>query len=108
MKKYTPVKYTPNMPFQWQGPPVQSYAGEEWKDTGCRHRGVQISTSCLDCPLQECKLDNVKWADLFIRKTLVLPEGEGSAWIKAYAAAHHVTMRTVYRYLKNGRDTEPS
>jgi len=60
--------YTPNMPFQWLGPTIEKRAQdrEEYKDGGCYYRGFQIAASCLACPLPECKLDNVEWAEAFI------------------------------------------
>jgi len=100
--------YTPNMAFQWPSAVTNNTDSAEREnvrlDQGCSYRGVRISTTCLTCPLQECKLDNIKWANVFIQKTVIIPkDADTTAWVKEYAVDHKYSERTIWRWLRNGK-----
>jgi hypothetical protein len=77
-----------------------------YEDTGC-----EVSASCLNCPLPQCKFDDPIWFQKY-RQTfrdlsmLTAIEREGLT-VEETAARFAVTVRTVFRAVRRCRDEAP-
>ena len=76
-----------------------------YEDTGC-----EISSSCLNCPLPQCKYDDPSWfqrhrriaRDMNVWSTM---RSEGLS-VEEAAERFSVTVRTVFRIIRRCRDAE--
>ncbi len=77
-----------------------------YEDTGC-----EVSPSCLDCPLPQCKYDDPTWfqrhrriaRDLKVWSTM---QSEGLT-VEEAAERFSVTVRTVFRIMRRCREAAP-
>ncbi len=70
-----------------------------YRDAGC-----EISPSCLQCPLPECKYDNPRWARREKRserdRQIVYAFRQGGMTAPQVAVQFDISPRTVFRILK--------
>ena len=77
-----------------------------YEDTGC-----EVSPSCLNCPLPQCKYDDPDWfqrhrriaRDLKVWSTMQSEE----LTVEEAAERFSVTVRTVFRIMRRCRETAP-
>ena len=77
-----------------------------YEDTGC-----DVSSSCLNCPLLQCKYDDPTWfqrhrriaRDLKVRLTM---QSE-SLTVEEAAERFSVTVRTIFRIMRRCREAAP-
>ncbi len=74
-----------------------------YEDTGC-----EVSPACLDCPLPQCKYDDLDWFHRHRRiaqdwKVWATVESEGLT-MEAAADRFSVTVRTVFRKIQRYRE----
>tara|TARA_B100000949_G_C14072277_1_gene362295 strand:- start:103 stop:432 length:330 start_codon:yes stop_codon:yes gene_type:complete len=77
-----------------------------YEDTGC-----EVSRSCLNCPLPQCKYDDPSWfqrhrrmaSDLNVWSTM---QSEGLT-VEDAARRFSVTVRTVFRIMRRCREAAP-
>ena len=99
-----PVK---NLPMSFQpGPALEAFPEYyHYEDTGC-----EVSASCLECPLPQCKYDDPSWfqrhrriaRDLKVWSTIQSEE----LTVEEAADRFQVTVRTVFRIMRRCRDAE--
>jgi len=116
------VKYSKGRAYEWgvlpyspSSPTSISYGALTrniivQEDEGCWHNGVEVSDSCLTCPLSQCKHDEGDGASHFIEanrwvervKMGRVERGEMSEteWVREVARVEGVSERTVWRRLK--------
>lgn len=78
-----------------------------YPDTGC-----EVSPSCLDCPLPQCKFDDLEWYHQNRRlardfQVLAVMELENLT-AEAAAARFAVTTRTIFRIVERCRKASPA
>ena len=77
-----------------------------YEDTGC-----EVSLSCLNCPLPQCKYDDPVWFQRYRRmgRDLEVWRTIHSESLTAEEAAHRfsVTVRTVFRIMRRCREAWP-
>ncbi len=85
--------------------PLQDATPEfyHYEDTGC-----EVSPACLNCPLPQCKYDDLDWFHRHRRiardwKVWATIESEGLS-IEAAADRFSVTVRTVFRKIQRYRE----
>ena len=67
-QKLARTHYAPCAPGRLVGPLTNNaMVTVLYEDTGCVYRGVRISDSCLNCPLSECRYDNLEPAATFVK-----------------------------------------
>ena len=67
-QKLARTQYAPCAPGQLIGPLTNNaMVTTIYEDTGCVYRGVRISVTCLECPLSECRYDNLELAAAFVK-----------------------------------------
>ena len=75
---------------------------KHWEDTGC-----EVSSSCLECPLPACKLDDPAAYQAYrrgLRDAAIANEIESLGMsIEEASAKYHVTVRTVFRIKERAR-----
>ncbi len=77
-----------------------------YEDTGC-----EVSASCLDCPLPQCKYDDPEWfqrqrrmaRDLTVWSTMRSED----LTVDEAAERFSVTVRTVFRIMRRCREATP-
>ena len=77
-----------------------------YEDTGC-----EVSASCLDCPLPQCKYDDPEWfqrqrrmaRDLTVWSTMQSED----LTVEEAAARFSVTVRTVFGIMRRCREAAP-
>lgn len=75
-------------------------------DTGC-----EVSPSCLECPLPQCKYDDLLWYQDWKQRQKDVPvvararelETRSTGGIAVVAKEFGITERTVYRVLKRSK-----
>ena len=77
-----------------------------YEDTGC-----EVSASCLNCPLPQCKYDDPAWFQRYRRysrdiKVLAVMQREGLT-VEETAERFSVTVRTVFRAMRRCREALP-
>jgi hypothetical protein len=106
-KSVSGVTYLPRR--EWPRPLTEDNVSERryreggYADTGCSERGEVISTSCLECPLPQCKYDDLEGATEWLqaRRSVKVESRKGiSQRVKELARELGVTERTVWRRLK--------
>ena len=78
-----------------------------YEDTGC-----EVSASCLDCPLPQCKYDDPEWfqrqrrmaRDLTVWSTMRSED----LTVDEAAERFSVTVRTVFRIMRRCREAAPN
>ena len=75
-----------------------------YEDTGC-----EVSASCLNCPLPQCKYDDPLWFQRYRQYSrdlgvLMAMERDGLT-VEETAERFSVTVRTVFRAMRRCRDT---
>jgi len=75
-----------------------------YEDTGC-----EVSASCLNCPLPQCKYDDPLWFQRYRQysrdlSVLMAMERDGLT-VEETAERFSVTVRTVFRAMRRCRDT---
>jgi hypothetical protein len=75
----------------------------QYEDTGC-----EVSQSCLNCPLPQCKYDDPLWYQKHRRlakdlKVLSVMRIEGLS-VEEAAERFGVTVRTIFRIMRRCRD----
>lgn len=75
-----------------------------YEDTGC-----EVSASCLNCPLPQCKYDDPIWFQKYRQLSrdlniLTAMEREGLT-VEETAERFSLTVRTVFRAMRRCRDT---
>ena len=77
-----------------------------YEDTGC-----EVSPSCLNCPLPQCKYDDPVWFQRYRRmgRDMKVWRTINSESLTAEEAARRfsVTVRTVFRIMRRCRETIP-
>ncbi len=77
-----------------------------YEDTGC-----EVSLSCLNCPLPQCKYDDPAWFQRYQRlsKDLVVLTAMQSENLTVDEAAERfsVTVRTIFRIMRRCREAPP-
>ena len=76
-----------------------------YEDSGC-----EVSSSCLNCPLPQCKYDDPTWFQRYRRiardlKVWSTMESEGLT-VEEAAERFSVTVRTVFRIMRRCREAE--
>ncbi len=77
-----------------------------YEDTGC-----EVSLSCLNCPLPQCKYDDPAWFQRYQRfsKDLIVLTAMQSDNLTVDEAAERfsVTVRTIFRIMRRCREALP-
>ena len=78
-----------------------------YEDTGC-----EVSLSCLNCPLPQCKYDDPAWFQRYRRlskdlKVLTAMRLENLT-VEEAAARFSVTVRTIFRIMRRCREAMPT
>ena len=77
-----------------------------YEDTGC-----EVSLSCLNCPLPQCKYDDPAWFQRYQRlsKDLIVLTAMQSENLTLDEAAERfsVTVRTIFRIMRRCREAPP-
>lgn len=77
-----------------------------YEDTGC-----EVSLSCLNCPLPQCKYDDPAWFQHYQRlsKDLIVLTAMQSENLTVDEAAERfsVTVRTIFRIMRRCREAQP-
>jgi len=77
-----------------------------YEDTGC-----EVSLSCLNCPLPQCKYDDPAWFQRYQRfsKDLIVLTAMQSDNLTVDEAAERfsVTVRTIFRIMRRCREAPP-
>lgn len=77
-----------------------------YEDTGC-----EVSLSCLNCPLPQCKYDDPAWFQRYQRfsKDLIVLTAMQSENLTVDEAAERfsVTVRTIFRIMRRCREAPP-
>ena len=74
-----------------------------YEDTGC-----EVSTSCLNCPLPQCKYDDTAWFQLNRRLArdfkIWSAMQQDDLTVEQAADRFSVTVRTIFRIMRRCRD----
>ena len=72
-----------------------------YNDTGC-----EVFSSCLECPLPQCKYDDPSWYHQFkqdSRDEAILDTYKNGLTVFQVASRFNVSSRTIHRALRRGR-----
>jgi len=77
-----------------------------YEDTGC-----EVSLSCLNCPLPQCKYDDPAWFQRYWRYgkdlTVLTAMQLENLTVDQAAERFSVTVRTIFRIMRRCREAQP-